>query len=73
MFTHPETEERIFSEVETLMNVLRSIVNQNYQQALGYLENRKNILAAQYFKSENISQKIKSTPKRLSKEKLFNN
>ena len=43
MFTHPETEERIFSEVETLMNVLRSIVNQNCQQALGYLENRKNI------------------------------
>ena len=61
MFTHPETEERIFSEVETLMNVLRSIVNQNYQQALGYLENRKNILADQIFKSDNTTQINKST------------
>ena len=61
MFTHPETEERIFSEVETLMNVLRSIVNQNYQQALGYLENRKNILADQIFKSDNATKINKST------------
>ena len=46
MFTHPETEERIYAEVITLQNILRELDQKDYQGAIIFLYARKNSLVS---------------------------